>query len=300
MRQDERSGILLALAGFVLLSAGDAIIKTMAGEWPPTAVAALRYTIGALGLGILLAWREGRGGFVLRRPAVQLMRGAGVAGATLCFFSAIFVMPLATATAIVFVSPMITAVLAIIFLGEASRPATWIATLAGFTGVVVALRPDPASFDWHILLPLGSAFGMSLVVIGNRVSAQLASPLAMQFSIAAIAAPLLVLAAALGFVAGPPSLQFGWPAWDVTLRCALVAVTATSAHWLVYLGTTRAGAATIAPTTYVQIIVATALGLILFGNMPDVATFAGAALIISAGLYLWRASRRDAANAEPK
>ena len=50
MRQDDRSGLVFALCGFALLSLGDAVVKTMAGEWPPTAIAALRYVLGAAGL----------------------------------------------------------------------------------------------------------------------------------------------------------------------------------------------------------------------------------------------------------
>ena len=53
MQQDDRSGLLLAASGFASLSVGDAIVKTMAGEWSPLAVAALRFTIGALGLATL-------------------------------------------------------------------------------------------------------------------------------------------------------------------------------------------------------------------------------------------------------
>ena len=299
MQQDERSGLLFALAGFAFLSVGDAIIKTMAGAWPPTGVAALRYTLGAIGLGVLLYRREGPGGFRLPRPGVQLMRGAGVAFATLSFFSAVFVMPLATATAIVFTSPMLTAVLAIVMLGEESRKETWISLVTGFAGVMLVLRPDPADFDWSALLPLGSAIGMSFVMIGNRMSARLASPLAMQFSIASIAAPILVTAALLGVASGLPELAIGWPQWHVALRCAVVAVTATTAHWLVYLGTTRAGAATVAPMTYVQMLVATLLGIVLFGDIPDWQTLVGAALIIGAGLYLWNAGRLQSAKISP-
>ena len=61
---NDRSGLLFALGGFVLLSCGDAVAKTMAGQWAPTGVAALRYAFGALGLGVLLLLREGRSAFV--------------------------------------------------------------------------------------------------------------------------------------------------------------------------------------------------------------------------------------------
>ena len=88
MQHDERSGILLAVAGFTSLSVGDAIVKTMAGEWSPLAVAALRFTIGAIGLSLLLWRSEGASAFRPKRGWLQLARGYCLAGATLCFFSA--------------------------------------------------------------------------------------------------------------------------------------------------------------------------------------------------------------------
>lgn len=294
MTEAEKTGLLFAAGGFVLLSIGDGIVKSMAGLWPFTAVAALRYAMGAVGLAVLLWRREGRSGFAIRRPAIQIMRGFGVAVATMGFFGGVYVLPLATATAIVFLSPLITAALAIVMLGEPSRRATWVALLAGFVGVIVIVRPDPTAFDLRALLPLGAACGMSMVMIGNRMSARLASPLAMQFSIAAIGAVFLGAATLAGHLSRLAPLMVATPDWHVVLRCGVVAITATSAHWLVYLGTTRAGAATVAPTNYVQILVASLIGLFLFGDIPDIATVAGAAIIIGAGLYLWRSGRVQA------
>ena len=89
-----RAALLIALAGFFSLSLGDAIVKSMAGEWPGTGVSALRYCFGAAGLGLILAWRHGRGGFVLPRPWLQFGRGAAVSVATICFFMAVMAMPL--------------------------------------------------------------------------------------------------------------------------------------------------------------------------------------------------------------
>lgn len=121
MRPTERTGLLYALAGFSLLSCGDAVVKSMAGEWAPTAIAALRYVLGAIGLGALLAAREGRPAFAMPLPRVQLLRGFAVALATIGFFTAVFVMPLAAATALTFTSPMLTALLAALVLGEPAR-----------------------------------------------------------------------------------------------------------------------------------------------------------------------------------
>jgi drug/metabolite transporter (DMT)-like permease len=284
---DDRSGFLLALAGFALLSCGDAVVKSMAGQWSPIAVAALRFTIGAVGLSALL-WRfEGIGGFRPQRPWLQVLRGVCMAGATLCFFSAIFVMPLAEAMALSFISPILTALLSGPVLGERVRPIVWIASAVALAGVMLVLRPNLADLGAVALLPIASAAFFSVMVIANRLVAGQGSALSMQVFLACVAAPVLALAAWAGHASGLPALTVGPLEWSVVARCALVAVSASTAHWLVYLGTTRAGAATIAPTSYIQLPVAATLGWLFFGDTPDAITLLGGAIIVGAGLALW-------------
>ncbi|MFC4291662.1 DMT family transporter [Sphingorhabdus arenilitoris] len=285
------SGLILALCGFAGLSVGDAIIKSMAGHWPGTAIAALRYTIGAAGLGLLLWKVEGRQAFHIPMPKAQLLRGSMVALATVCFFSAIFLMPLAEATAIQFSSPMITALLSALFLGERATKATWLASIIAFAGVIVILRPNVELLGWAAFLPLIAAFGMAGVMIGNRQVASAGSALQMQFLIAVIAAVFLIVAAIAGHFSGFEPLAVSWPDWTVVARCALVAVTASFSHSLVYMGTTKASAAQVAPMVYVQIVMAMALGILFFGNWPDITALGGAGIIIAAGIYLWRSKR---------
>ncbi len=91
-RGNRGAGMLFALVGFALLSCGDGLIKSTAGQWPGMAVAALRFTLGAIGLGLVLLIREGPQGFRFPRPRVQLARGFFLAGATVTFFSSIFLM----------------------------------------------------------------------------------------------------------------------------------------------------------------------------------------------------------------
>ncbi len=291
MRQTERSGLLLALAGFSLLSFGDAVVKSMAGQWSPVAIAAMRYLLGAIGLVALLAARQGRTAFAMPVPNIQLVRGLAVALASVGFFSAVFVMPLAAATALTFTSPMLTALLAALVLGEPARRETWIASLIAFAGVLIVLRPNLISAGWAALLPLLAALGMSLLMIANRYVAGKASALAMQAFVAIMATPVLIAAALLFHASGIERFQIGWPGWIVLAKCAVVACSATGAHWLIYLGTTRAGAATIAPMTYIQLLIASLLGWIWFGSHPDALTLLGAAVIVGAGVYLWRAGR---------
>jgi drug/metabolite transporter (DMT)-like permease len=282
-----RSGLLFALCGFALLSCGDAVIKSIAGAWPGTAVAALRYSIGACGLGIFLLIKEGPSGFSVPRPDIQLLRGAAVAAATILFFSSIFLMPLAEATAIGFTTPMITAILSAIFLKERTRPATWIASLAAFGGVLIILRPNIAELGWVAFMPLAAAMCMAMVMMGNRAVSTAGSPLLMQFLIASIAVPFVAGAAVIGHFSGFPPLHVGVPDWTIIAKCCVVAVSASFAHWLIYMGTTRASAADIAPMTYVQLLIAMVLGIIIFGDWPDLTSLAGSAIIVGAGLFLW-------------
>ena len=287
MQGEERRGLLLALLGFALLSFGDAIIKTMAGEWSPLAVAALRFTIGALGLGALLHRYQGAAAFRPASPWLQLSRGVCAAGATLCFFSAIFLMPLAEAMSLSFISPVVTALLSKPLLGEKVRPVIWVASPLALLGVALILRPNLAEIGWPAALPLASATFFSLMVIANRASAGTGTPLAMQAYLAAVAAPLLLLAAWFGDATGAENLVVTIPDLSVIARCALVAVTASTAHYLIFLGTTRAGAATIAPTSYVQMLVAGGLGWWWFAEVPNPTAIGGAAVIILAGVILW-------------
>ncbi len=285
-------GMVLALIGFSCLSVGDGFMKSLSGEWPGTAVAALRYTIGAAGLGILLLLREGRTGFRLPRPGAQLARGFFVALATLCFFSSIFLMPLAEATAIMFVNPMLTALISAWLLKERAGAVTWGVTIIAFIGVIIVLRPNIATLGWPAILPLIAAFGMAFVMIYNRAVSNAGSVLLMQFLIASIAAPFLVVAAVLGHFSGFEPLHVPPLNWHVLAICTLVAITASFSHMIVYLATIRASAAAIAPMVYVQLLMAIIIGVLFYNDYPDAISLGGAALIIGSGLFLWRYSRR--------
>ena len=291
MRQNDSHGLLFALGGFSLLSVGDAAIKTIAGAWPGTAVALTRYAIGATILGLLLWRREGRSGFRLGHWRWHVVRGFGVGMATVAFFSALFVMPLAEATSITFTSPILTALLAAAILGERLKPVSIAAMVLAFGGVTIVLRPSFAALGPAALLPLLSALGMSLLMLGNRAVAGSGSALAMQFAVAALALPVIAAATLAGHLLGLTQCRVGAPDWPIIARCAIVACTASTAHWLVFLGTERTGAARVAPMSYVQMLAALGLGVALFGDRPDGIALVGAAVIIAGGLLLWWTGR---------
>ena len=295
MSQMSASGIMLALAAFAGFPIGDAIIKSMAGEWPAPAVAALRYDIGAIGLALLLFYREGWAGFHVTKPWLHVARGLVLATGTFCFFSAIYIMPLADAVAISFVNPIITALFSGWFLKEKMRPATWGATIIAFGGVLIMLRPNIGAFGWIAVLPLISAVSMSSMIILNRMVSSQRSVTAAQFYIAFWAAIILTIAAFVSHFIIPANKIAAAPSLDVVLRCTVVAITATTCHFLLFRATMKASAARIAPIVYIQLLVATAISVFIFGDPIDPVSLAGGCLILFSGLLLWRTERRAAA-----
>jgi drug/metabolite transporter (DMT)-like permease len=281
----------MALVGFTIMSVGDGIVKSMAGQWPAPAVSALRYSFGAIGLGVAVALVHGRAGFFVPRPWLQVGRAAAVSLATICFFLGVMSMPLADATAIQFTSPIMTALLSGLVLRERVPKAAAGATLLAFAGVLVVLRPNVLELGASAFYPLGAAFGMSWLIMFNRKSAGDAPVLVMQFVLAIFAAPFLVLAATTLSLVGGSGFEVPVPSASVVLKCAAVACLASVGHLLLYAATVRASAAVIAPTTYVQIMMASLLGWLWFGDAPDAATLLGALLIIAGGLWLWRSQK---------
>ncbi|MBF9149904.1 DMT family transporter [Novosphingobium sp. 1Y9A] len=291
MQESHRSGLLFALGGFALLSVGDVLVKSMAGAWPGTAIGALRYVFGAAGLGLILLIREGPKGFAFPKLRWQVLRGFSVAMSAMSFFSAVHLMPIGEATAISFTSPMITAILAALLLGEPMRRETWIATIVAFSGVLIILRPNLALLGPVALLPVVAATGMASLMVANRKVAGTGSALSMQFNVALIGAVFLCIGTAAGHFSGVHFFAVPALPTSVLIKSAIIAVSASCAHALIYLATTRAGAASIAPMTYVQLLMAGTFGWALFGERPDIVAAAGALIIVGAGLYLWRSGR---------
>lgn len=286
------NGFLIAVAGFALLSCGDAVIKSMAGAWPAPAVTALRFVFAIPLLALLLTIKDGKSAFRVTKPWIQVARGLALASSSLCFIISLFLMPLAEATAIVFINPVITAVLSAIFLKEPLHPRAWLASALGLIGVALVLRPNLAELGWVAFLPVAAAFFFSIMMIFNRLAAGTGTPAALQWVIASVAAPVVVAGAIALHFSGAPSFAIDWPDNSVILRCAIVALSASAAHWLIFQGTMRATAADVAQAMYIQLPVALTIDALVFGHFPDMIALSGAALIICAGLSMWLHQRR--------
>ena len=257
---------------------------------------ATRYVVGSALLATLLARKEGIRALALPRDGLQWLRGLAISSSAMGMFMAVWLMPLAEATTIAFTQPIITSLLAMAFLREKASRATWLATLAAFVGVFIVLRPNFEQVGWGVLFPLMGATGMAVAIIANRAtanrpSAGRASVLAMQYYMSVTAMIVLLVATLVMHLSGIERFEVTSTHWSVVARCAFIGVSATLAQWMIYMGTMRAGAGTIAPMTYGQLLMAVALGWMFFGDVPDPIASLGAAIIIGAGLFLWYAAR---------
>ncbi|WP_127900727.1 DMT family transporter [Solirhodobacter olei] len=205
---------------------------------------------------------------------------------TYCFVAAIHVMPLADALAIVFVEPFIILLLGWTFYGEPVGPRRLGAAAVGFLGSLLVIQPSFSAFGPVALFPLGTALGFALYILVTRQLAPLQHPVAMQAHTAIVAA-LIWLPAML--LVGPlriPSMAFGWPSGVVWVWLFGVGLMATISHMSMSFGLRLAPATALAPLHYLELVTATTFGYLVFGNFPDLLTWAGIAVICASGLYI--------------
>ena len=222
---------------------------------------------------------------------LQAIRGLLLAMATVFFFAALKHLPMAEAIAIFFAQPMILTVLSALILGERLRARRIGAIVAGMGGTLIILQPSILIFGWAATLPLGSALSMALYMVLTRKLANDVNPYQMQFlgSVAAMIGLGMVVLAGTAFSipgAGMSMLTVEEILWVVGMGVA-----ATLGHAFIVFAAGKAPANLLAPFQYVEIIGATALGYLVFSDIPAKSTVIGVGVIILSGIYLFHRER---------
>lgn len=219
-----------------------------------------------------------------RRPTLQLARSGLLFTSNLCAFAALTFIPLAKSAAISLAAPLFVAVLAWRMLGERTTTGRILALLAGFAGVLVVIRPGAEVFQPAAFLALASAacYATYQVLTRRIAGADLPETSAILSSMVGAFGMLLVLP----FVWRTPD---SWP--DVALFCSL-GVFGALGHYCVAYALRFAPANVVSPFGYVQLLGSVAVGWLVFADLPDAATWLGAAIIVAAGLYVgWSQTR---------
>ncbi|MBM9593713.1 DMT family transporter [Roseitranquillus sediminis] len=282
----------MMLASTMLLPVGDTLSKLLTAVAHPAEIAFWRLAFQTLVLGTAAWLMPRRVTGRLFSPILAL--GGVAAAATLVLLIAAFsTMPIATAIAIFFVEPLILTVLSAFLLNEPVGWRRYLAVFVGLIGAVVVIRPNWSIFGAYTILPLGAAVAFALNMILIRIASRTRSGLAIQVGMSFYAALLLgaglVAGAALGLFAwtGTHGPAYLWPMY-VAAGC-LSGVT-----FLLIAGAyRRAPASVLAPMQYFEILGATLMGYIVFGDFPDALTWLGTAIILGSGLYVFHRERRQ-------
>lgn len=270
-------GALWMLASALTFTLMTSLIKFLGDDYSPALQTFYRQAAGLVVLAPIIL-RNPAGAFRATRPGILFFRAfAGAAGMILAFW-AYQELPLAEANALSFTRTLWIVPLAIFILHEKIGYWRLGATFVGFGGVLVMLQPSIANaVGWPAAAALASALLFAMTVTGVKILTRDHSTTV-----------LMVWAAVLGFVLAIPLalLEWRWPTpWDLFLL-SLMGVLGLVTQLCYIKGMALGDAAAMAPIDYTRLIFAILMGLALFGEVPNLITMAGAAIVIGATLVI--------------
>ena len=284
---DERSarlaGIGLMLLSIAMFSFGDALGKFLVSTYAVGQLLWLRACAALLLLAPFI-WRNRAAFLQLERPWLQLVRVILSTLEVAAFFLATVYLPLADVITYYLAGPIFVTALSALVLREHVGWRRWTAILIGFCGVLIALRPSAQTFSLPALIALGGSFFFSLLLVTTRALRATDNIV--------LTSGQIVGTLTFGAIVAP----FGWVAplpRDLALM-ALFGVVSIMALACINRAVKLAPASVVAPFQYTMIVWGIALGYLVFGDIPDVPTLVGAAIIIAAGLFIfWREQMVD-------
>jgi drug/metabolite transporter (DMT)-like permease len=269
-------GIVLMCAAMVCFVTMNTVIKSLRGELPVVELAWGRYFFHAALILLLFPHRIPTL-LASARKGMQILRSLMVLLATVLMFTAVGLMPIADVVAITFVAPLLIVVLSVVILRETVGIRRWAAVAVGFLGVVVMLRPGGGLFAPVALFPLSVALTYAFYQILTRLVSQSADPLNTLFYSALVGAVVMSAIVPFDWVT-PTPVQWA--------KLALAGLLGGLGHYAIIRAYERAEVSLVAPFAYTELIWATALGFLVFGDLPDIRTFVGAGIIVASGIYI--------------
>lgn len=273
------AGILWMLATMFCFIALDAIMKHLLESYSLVQVTWGRFFFATV-VAIAICGRRLPALAVTRSPGLQALRSVLLMTTTALFNAGIRTLPLATATTMMFTSPILVTILSIPLLGEKVGIRRWAGIAVGFAGAIIVVRPwqdGLGGLGTGVLFLLAAALINACYQIATRQvrhDDQLTS--------------LLYTAAAGAIVTSAITPWFWqWPGVFDWMLLAASGLAGGLGHLCLIKALQAAPASVVAPFTYSSLIWAALLGYTIWGDWPDLWTWAGAALIIGSGLYIF-------------
>lgn len=276
-------GILLALAGYTAFAVADICAKWLMQHYSIAQVICLENILAVILLLAMAPLLGGHKGTFARR---NLKVNLGRAGLNFCLALVLNycykAFPLADVYTMLFTKPFLVTLLALWFFHERASKQQWLAICAGFTGVVIAMRPGTEGFNPMLFMALISAFLIALLFFSTRFLDK-PSTFSIGFfptlGVAVCSLPLMLM----DFTIPDPAHLFIFLLFGATAAIGMTAVS---------LAFRLAPASVVSPVLYVEMLWALIFGWIIFGDVPNEWMLAGAAIIILSGIYLVENERR--------
>lgn len=282
IRNATLAGIVMMLLGILLFSLNDVMGKWLVATYTVGQVLLLRSAAALLVIAPFVVKQGIRRTLRPERPGLQVLRVALGSCEVALFYWAVSYLPLADTMTLWLAAPVWAVVLAALLLGERVDAGRWLAVVAGFVGVAVALNPSGQSLSLPALIALvGSLSFAAMMITGRQLRGTPDVTLVAWQTLGAL-------------LMGVALLPFGWvtPSLADAALLALLGIVAMVAHLCVTRSLKLAEASVVVPYQYTLIVWALVFGWLVFGDWPTPAMLLGAALIIAAGMALLVLERR--------
>ena len=270
-------GIIFMILATMLFSMADATGKYLTERYPFMQIIWLRSTIGLALMGMAIIGTRQFYMFSTTKPGWHLARSlVGIILMTGIFMGLKYI-PLAEVTSIIFANPFIVAIFTPLFLKERVSRHSYIAIIIGFIGILLVARPTPDHFHYAHLFMLGFATATAFLIITARKLANTESVLTLNFY---LYPATIVFSSFWAFDEWVTPDPFSW------FLFVCVSLFATLALFCVTQAMHNARPAIVAPIDYARIIWTLLIGYFIWGEFPDLITWAGIITIITSGIYV--------------
>ncbi len=265
--------MLLACACF---SSMNGIVRHLSADLEPLVIVFFRCLFGMIAV---LPWVLRSGVATLRsnRPGIHLVRALLAVVAMVSWFYGLSKMPLAEATALSFTTPLFASIAAVLLLGEVMRVRRWSATLIGFAGALIILRPGFVDLSDASYLVLGAAILMAVSQTIVKHLTKTDHPNGIVFWLAFLLTPLSAV---------PAWLVWQTPSLSQLLWLVALGMVATLGHQSMVRSYRVADVTAVTPLDFTRLPFAALIGYFAFAELPDVWTWIGAGVIVSSSVYI--------------
>ncbi len=290
-------GIILILLAMMVFSVQDSIMKYIYNYVSLYEVYLVRTLVSFVIILLFLKLTKKPIVFITKYPLLTFIRVILFFFGFSSFYISLTVMPLATATALFFVTPFLITIFAHFFLKEEIGPRRWSAVIIGFVGVYIILNPDFNDFDYFSLTPIMCAFcySLSMIIIKKTSDKDSVYTQTFTFYIGAI-----IISSIFYFIIGDGQYdtsnhiasQFIFKEWFTNLESSILlmvatGITASAAFLLLFSAYSIASPSVVSPFEYSILLWSSLSGWIFFNEVPEINTIVGMIIIVTCGIYIF-------------